>query len=51
MTASMPEFLAFEDDSEKKFFMAQGTLITAVSELTQVTDRPGRPEKRRLRVA
>jgi hypothetical protein len=51
MTASMPEFLAFEDDSEKKFFMAQGTLITAVSQLTQVTDRPGRPEKRRLRVA
>jgi hypothetical protein len=35
MTAAMPEFLAFEDDHEKKFFLAQGAMITAVRELTK----------------
>jgi hypothetical protein len=35
MTAAMPEFLAFEDDHEKKFFPAQGAMITAVRELTK----------------
>src|SRR5437660_1888113 len=28
MAATMPEFLAFNDDDEKKFFLAQGALIT-----------------------
>jgi hypothetical protein len=36
MTATMPEFLAFKDDDERKFFLAQGALITAISQLTQV---------------
>jgi hypothetical protein len=35
MTAVMPEFLAFEDDHERKFFLAQGAMITAVRELTK----------------
>jgi hypothetical protein len=34
MSAAMPEFFAFEDDPEKKFFLAQGAVITAVRELT-----------------
>src|SRR5438874_4272804 len=33
MTATMPEFLAFEDDSEKKFFVGQGALLTIATEL------------------
>jgi hypothetical protein len=40
MSASMPEFLAFKDDNEKKLFLAQGAIITAVRELTDF------PEKR-----
>jgi hypothetical protein len=35
MTATMPEFLAFNNDQEKKLFLAHGALITAVTELTQ----------------
>ena len=35
MAASMPEFLAFEDDAEKKFFLAQGALMTAIHETTE----------------
>jgi hypothetical protein len=45
MTATMPEFLAFKDDSERKVFLAQGALITAASELTRFPERPHRAEK------
>jgi len=45
MTATMPEFLAFKDDSERKVFLAQGALITASSELTRFPERPQRAEK------
>jgi hypothetical protein len=45
MTATMPEFLAFKDDSERKFFLAQGMLITAISELTQFPKEAARTEK------
>jgi hypothetical protein len=45
MTATMPEFLAFKDDSERKFFLVQGVLITAVSELTQFPRQAGRTGK------
>ncbi len=45
MTATMPEFLAFKDDSERKFFLAQGALITAATQLTQFPERSGRMEK------
>jgi hypothetical protein len=45
MTATMPEFFAFKDESEKKFFLAQGTMITAVSEMTRVPKKSGRAEK------
>jgi len=44
MTAAMPEFMAFQHESEKKFFLAQGALITATVELTQFPNRPQRAE-------
>jgi hypothetical protein len=46
MTATMPEFLAFKDDSERKFFLAQGALITGISELTQFPEKTLRAEKK-----
>ena len=53
MTATMPEFLAFKEEPEKKFFLAQGALITGIAEVTQFPDKPQRAEKRtkRLRAA
>jgi len=43
--ATMPEFLAFNDDDEKKFFLAQGVLITTASELTRFPKKAQRVEK------
>ena len=45
MTATMPEFLAFKDDSEREFFLAQGALITAATELTQFPKAAQRAEE------
>lgn len=45
MAATMPEVLAFKDEPEKKFFLAQGVLITGIAELTQFPDKPQRAEK------
>ena len=47
MTATMPEFLAFKDDHERKFFLAEGVLISAVNEMTQVPGRLHMAEKDR----
>ncbi len=49
MAATMPEFMGFEDDPEKKFFLAQGALITGASELTQFSKRLQLVEKRRVK--
>lgn len=46
MVATMPEFLAFKDEPEKKFFLAQGALITVGSELTQYSQRSSRRKER-----
>jgi hypothetical protein len=51
MTATMPEFLAFKDDTEKKFFVVNGALITAVRELTQFPEKTSFAERRRGRAA
>jgi hypothetical protein len=48
MSAAMPESFAFEDDNEKKFFLAQGALITAVRELTDF--HQGHRLERKLRI-
>lgn len=46
MTASMPAFLAFKDEPEKSFFLAQGMLISAATALSQFPEKPARPERR-----
>jgi hypothetical protein len=46
MTATMPEFLAFQDDAEKKFFLVQGAMITAVSQLSRFPNKAVRAERR-----
>jgi hypothetical protein len=45
MIATMPEFLAFKDDSARTFFLAQGALIAASTELTQLPEKVRRGEK------
>jgi len=35
MTAAIPKFLNFEDEPERKFFTAQGIVITVANELTR----------------
>jgi hypothetical protein len=42
MVATMPEFLAFKNEPEKKFFLLQGALIAAGTEMTQYAQRPQR---------
>ena|SRR5581483_11288707 len=34
MSATMPEFMAFTDDREKKFFLVQAASVTAITNLT-----------------
>ena len=46
MTATLPEFLAFKDEPERKFFLAKGALITIVSELTSVPGKSDRAERK-----
>jgi len=46
MTAAMPGFLVFGHDHEKNFFLAEGALISAVSELTEIPE-PVRARRRR----
>ena len=46
MTATMPEFFAFKDERERKFFLGQGAMIAGVTELTRFPDKAIRPEKR-----
>ena len=53
MTATMPEFLAFKDEPEKKFFLGQGVFISAIAEITKFPGKPQRAERggRRLKAA
>jgi len=46
MTATLPEFLAFKNEREKKLFLVEGAMITAVSEMTDVPEKPRRAERR-----
>ena len=46
MIATMPKFLAFKDEGERKFFTAQGAVITVATELTRFPERAARPERR-----
>jgi len=50
MTATMPEFMGFKDDREKRFFLAQSAGITLAANLTDVS-RSRDFEDRNLRAA
>ena len=50
MTAAMPKFMNFEDEPERKFFAAQGLVMTVANELTQFPQED-EVEKRRRRFA
>lgn len=47
MTAAMPEFLNFEGEPERKFFAAQGMVMTVANQLTQFSGEE-EPKERRL---
>ena len=49
LISTMPEFFAFKDDEERKFFMAEGVLMAVVAELTQFPEPS--IERKRFRVA
>ena len=49
MISTMPEFFAFRDDEERKFFMAEGVLMAVVTELTQFPEAT--VERKRFRAA
>ena len=42
MISTMPEFFAFKDDEERKFFIAEGVLMAIVTELTQFPESTGK---------
>jgi len=51
MTAAMPEFLNFEDQPQRKFFTAQGVLMTVANELTRFPKTSDEEWKERRRAA
>ena len=53
LTATMPEFLAFKNDAERKFFLVQGALITGATELTQFPEKvqPAEKDPKRAKAA
>ena len=51
MTAAMPEFLGFKHQPEKKFFIAQGMVITVTNELTRFPEPRESEWKGRRRAA
>ncbi|HKW16195.1 MAG TPA: hypothetical protein VJO35_01680 [Terriglobales bacterium] len=46
MVAGMPEFLAFDKEHERKLFITEGVLISAVNELTDFPRYSRRAERR-----
>ncbi len=49
MTAMMPESLAFKNEPESRFFIAEGAAITAMSQLTQFPKKPEHMAKKSRR--
>jgi hypothetical protein len=45
MTASMPEFMAFESDAERGFFVGQGVFMTVVGSLTKFPKKTSQRKK------
>ncbi len=46
MSAAMPEFLSFNNEQERRFFVAEGMLISALTELTAFPELITRLENR-----
>ncbi|MBV9182557.1 MAG: hypothetical protein JO356_14695 [Acidobacteria bacterium] len=46
MTATLPEFFAFKDEHERKFFLAEGAIMAAVTELTKFPEKTRRAERK-----
>jgi hypothetical protein len=51
MTATMPEFLAFDDEAERKFFLVQGVVMTVAGKLSKYPAREEAGKGRRFRAA
>lgn len=51
MISTIPEFFAFKDDEERKFFLTEGVLIAAVTELTQFPGKDSSAVRKHARVA
>jgi hypothetical protein len=49
MMATMPDFLGFDDEPEKKVFLAQGIALTVLSELTDFREEPESVKRSRTR--
>jgi hypothetical protein len=49
MFATMPDFLGFADEPEKRFFLLQGAVTTLVAEITRFPEVEGAKEKNALR--
>lgn len=48
MFATMPEFVAFQDEPEKRFFLLQGAVTTVIAEITRFPEVRGPKENRSL---
>jgi len=46
MTATLPEFFAFKNEHERKFFLAESAIMAAVTELTRFPDKARRAERK-----
>lgn len=46
LTAIMPEFLAFKSERESRYFVVNGVVLSAITELTQFPPERGRSEKK-----
>src|SRR5437588_13090935 len=51
IAATMPEFMAFEEESEKAFFVTQSVIKTAVTGLTEFNPARRRVERRMRKAA
>lgn len=46
MVATLPEFLAFKGERERRFFLAQGAIMSALTELTESPEKESRAERK-----
>jgi lysylphosphatidylglycerol synthetase-like protein (DUF2156 family) len=51
MFATMPDFFAFSDEPERKFFLLQGAIVTALAETTEFPEAPPQKENKTANAA